>query len=205
MSSRRSRIRFLQAARTILRPAKRSIMQLLAGIGIAVTLPLVPIGFLGEPVRDPNRLRYMIATLQLEMMGKALHQYRADCGRYPKAAEGLAALVLDNNTTGWRGPYLDTLPLDPWGRSFAYESFRDPPRIVSYGADGKPGGKFFDADLPDGSLVRPIPESPYEVRANRIRIGLWVSACLVFAGCLYALIRASRSSHRRVLALPASN
>ena len=195
VSCRRSRIRPLQAARMIIRPAQRSITQLLAAIGIAVTLPLVPTGFVGEPVRDPNRIRYMIAVLQLETLDKPLHRYRADCRRYPDAGEGLTALVLSNNTTGWRGPYLAKLPRDPWGRSFVYESFGNPPRILSYGADGVPGGEFFDSDLSNASLIRSIPESPYEVRANRIRIGLWFTASLVFAGSLYGLVRASRSLH----------
>jgi hypothetical protein len=162
----------------ILYPARRPLIQLLGAIGIAATLPLIVWGVFGGPVRDPNRLRYMVAALQLKTFDEVLQRYRAD----------------NNKTPGLTGPHLDKLPLDPWGRPYVYESF-DPPRIVSYGADGVPGGRFFDADLTSADPIRSIPESPYEVRVNRIRIVLGISALLLFVGSLYQLVRASRAAH----------
>jgi general secretion pathway protein G len=54
---------------------------------------------------------------------KALEAFRNDCGRYPCMAEGWAALMQcpTNIPAGrWHGPYLDKIPVDPWGNDFVY-------------------------------------------------------------------------------------
>jgi type II secretion system protein G len=73
-------------------------------------------------------------------------------GHYPSSADGLRALVAkparDRN---WHGPYLDRSDgiIDPWGRPYLYT----PPSngsaavIMSFGADGKPGGSDEDQDV----------------------------------------------------------
>jgi general secretion pathway protein G len=100
-------------------------MLLLGAIGIAVTLPTVVItllslavGQFGDRMPDGNRINYIIATERLKKLNDALQRYRVDCGRYPTPDEGLAALVLDYRTRGWRGPYLDEVPVDAWRRPY---------------------------------------------------------------------------------------
>ena len=52
------------------------------------------------------------------------------------------------------------VPLDPWSRGYAYVLNGDSaPEVLSYGADGKPGGELFDADISTSNLGRTIPES----------------------------------------------
>jgi hypothetical protein len=51
---------------------------------------------------------------------------------------------------------------------------------MSYGADGAPGGKLFNADLSNLTLSQPIPESPYEVGRHLIDIAIWIAALFVF-------------------------
>jgi len=89
------------------------------------------------------------ARSQIEMLGAALDAYRLDNGRYPTTAQGLAALwqapTQDPAPTTWRGPYLrKEVPLDPWGRPYAYlcpgQHNAAGYDLVSYGADGQPGG-----------------------------------------------------------------
>jgi general secretion pathway protein G len=53
----------------------------------------------------------------------ALDRFEIDCGRYPTTSEGFAALINcpTNTTSGrWRGPYLDAIPIDPWGNEYVY-------------------------------------------------------------------------------------
>ena len=96
------------------------------------------------------------ARSQIEMLGAALDAYRLDNGRYPGSDQGLGALWQAPQTEprplSWRGPYLrKDVPLDPWGRPYIYKSpgEQNPGGydLVSYGADGQPGGEGEAADV----------------------------------------------------------
>lgn len=94
------------------------------------------------------------AKAQIESFGRALDAYRLDTGHYPSTEQGLAALVTKPaNEPKWNGPYLQkAVPLDPWGRVYAYKSPGAAGAdfdLVSYGRDGQPGG---DGDLADVSF-----------------------------------------------------
>ena len=54
---------------------------------------------------------------------QALRLYALDHGgKLPSAAEGLQVLVEPvKQDPRWRGPYLDTLPVDAWGQPFQFE------------------------------------------------------------------------------------
>jgi general secretion pathway protein G len=95
------------------------------------------------------------ARSQMEMLGAALDAYRLDNGGYPSTAEGLGALwqkPATGDLPNWRGPYLrKDVPLDPWGHAYQYVA---PGNVnvngydlLSYGADGQPGGEGENADL----------------------------------------------------------
>jgi len=95
------------------------------------------------------------AKSQIEMLGTALDSYRLDNGAYPNTQQGLGALwekpAIDP-PSNWRTPYLrKPVPADPWGRpySYIYPGQQNPSGydLVSYGADGKPGGAGDDADI----------------------------------------------------------
>jgi len=58
----------------------------------------------------------------------------------------------DIDAAGWHGPYIDNADMlkDPWGKNFIIVApgEKNPDfDIVSYGADGKPGGKGEDEDI----------------------------------------------------------
>lgn len=95
------------------------------------------------------------AKSQIEMLGTALDAYRLDNGHYPTTQQGLDALWIMPTVdppTNWRGPYLrKPVPLDPWGAAYIYMS---PGQVnpngydlLTYGADGRPGGTGEDADI----------------------------------------------------------
>ncbi|MEO8024114.1 MAG: type II secretion system major pseudopilin GspG [Polaromonas sp.] len=91
-----------------------------------------------------SKSKAKIAKAQIESLDKALDQYRLDIGNYPTAEQGLGALNLQPaGVSKWQGPYLKkALPLDPWDNAYVYvlQAGASTVDIISYGADGKPGG-----------------------------------------------------------------
>ena len=104
----------------------------------------------------PGEAKQTKAKIQIESLETAIMLYKLDSGRYPDTEQGLEALVQIPETgiipTKWRqGGYLEKgkLPLDPWGNPFVYLSpgTHGDYDIISYGADGVPGGEGEDRDI----------------------------------------------------------
>lgn len=119
------------------------VIAILGLLGVLGTIQLT--GYLGNARTDT-------AKLQLDQLITALDLYRVDVGRLPTTEEGLNSL-LDRpvNIARWRGPYLRKIQAinDPWGRLFSYRSPGEHAEydLVSYGADGKPGGEGENLDI----------------------------------------------------------
>ena len=85
-------------------------------------------------------------------LDEALKRYRFDCGNFPSSEVGLKGLM-DNSAgcSNWKGPYIEwgiDVTKDAWGRPFVYQLVEEGrATIISYGADGKPGGSGQDTDL----------------------------------------------------------
>ncbi|MEO8028852.1 MAG: type II secretion system protein GspG [Bryobacteraceae bacterium] len=157
-------------------------------------MAVILIGLRGHSPTDIDRLKHRAAVWQMEAFLKALDRYRADCRGYPDEHDGLEALVSDPGVPGWAGTYISQIPLDPWGRSYVYRAGAGaiPPEILSYGADGKPGGEYFDADISGLKPGFTIGPSPYDVRARRIRLAVWVGAWVFLAGSCFLLCWTTR-------------
>lgn len=105
--------------------------------------------------RNVNDARVATAKAQIESFGTALDAYRLDHGRYPSTAQGLDALwqkPVIEPPVGWTEPYLrKPVPVDPWGRPYVYVApgTVNPGTydLLTYGADGRPGGVGEDADI----------------------------------------------------------
>ena len=105
-------------------------------------------------IRQLGAAKHRVAEQSVERLAGILDLYRLDVGNYPTTQQGLAALnVAPAGVAGWGGPYLkdETSIKDPWGHEYAY---RSPSQraghsldIISYGADGRPGGEGEDADI----------------------------------------------------------
>jgi general secretion pathway protein G len=71
----------------------------------------------------------------------ALGLFETDNGFYPKSLQEL--LQQPGNAKNWHGPYLEKLPLDPWGNPYIYYyPGKHNPRgydLLSVGPDGKEG------------------------------------------------------------------
>lgn len=90
------------------------------------------------------------AAVQISDLEKTLEIFKLDVGRYPTAEEGLDALVTKPaNATAWSGPYLKGgVPLDPWSHPYVYKpGAGGTVEIMSFGADGTPGGEGENADI----------------------------------------------------------
>jgi len=81
------------------------------------------------------------AQAQIELLGQALDLYRLEKHKYPTSDEGLDAIK----------SYLKkSIPKDPWGNDFIYESPGKEGRgydLISYGADNAEGGEGTDLDI----------------------------------------------------------
>ncbi len=82
----------------------------------------------------------------------ALKMYRIDNFQYPSTEQGLEALVTRPSITpvprNWKN-YLETLPVDPWGRPYLYVSPGEAHDydIYTLGADGLSGGEGTNTDM----------------------------------------------------------
>ena len=64
-----------------------------------------------------------VTRYQLRRVQTGLVHFRLDTGRFPTGQEGLAALVnRPAGLAGWKGPYLDQIQNDPWGRPYVYNA-----------------------------------------------------------------------------------
>jgi len=99
-----------------------------------------------------DKAKATAAKAQINAFNTALGMYKLDTGVFPTTEQGLQALrVKPNGVNQWQGPYLpQEIPVDPWGRPFIYKypgDHGDEPDVISYGADGQPGGENMNADI----------------------------------------------------------
>ena len=86
------------------------------------------------------------ALSQISSLEAALDTYRLDVGEYPDSLEGLRENI--SGRAAWNGPYLRrSVPLDPWGNEYVYDSNGREFTLSSYGPDGEQGGEGDDADI----------------------------------------------------------
>ena len=133
--------RHLQAGFTLI-----ELMVVLVIIGVLAAL-IVP-----NVLDRADDARVMAARTDVNNLMQALKLYKLDNQRAPTSEQGLQALVA-KPTAGpipqnWK-PYLDKLPNDPWGRPYQYlnPGIKGEIDVMSFGADGQPGGEGKNADV----------------------------------------------------------
>jgi general secretion pathway protein G len=120
---------------------------------VVVTIIAMFVGLVGVNVfKKADEAKRVDARAQIANFTNALGLYKLETGAYPPTNVGLQALrVRPENMPNWNGPYLaKDVPLDPWGRPYLYKypgEHGDEPDIISYGADGEPGGEGNNADI----------------------------------------------------------
>jgi len=99
-----------------------------------------------------DKARKTAARAQINAYVTALGAYKLDTGVFPTTEQGLQALrVKPENVGNWQGPYLTKeIENDPWGHPYLYKfpgEHGDEPDLISYGADGQPGGDGINGDI----------------------------------------------------------
>jgi general secretion pathway protein G len=104
----------------------------------------------------PDEAKQVRAKMDISALETALKLYKLDSGMYPNSEQGLQALVQKPESGAipkkWRtGGYLEKgkVPKDPWGNDYVYLSpgLKGDFDILSYGADGVPGGENENKDI----------------------------------------------------------
>ena len=121
------------------------VVVVILGILAAIVVPRV--------MERPGEARVTRAHQDIQGIVTALSLYKLDNFVYPSTEQGLDALV--NKPSGqpdapnWKGPYLERIAKDPWGKPYMYQhpGQHGDVDIYSYGADGKPGGDGEAADV----------------------------------------------------------
>jgi general secretion pathway protein G len=105
-------------------------------IGILAALVIPKIAGRSEQAR--------VTAAQADINGgikSALGAFEVDNGFYPKRLQDL--VQQPNNAKNWHGPYLDKIPVDPWGNPYVYyypgKHSQNSYDLLSIGADAKEG------------------------------------------------------------------
>lgn len=124
---------------------KRACFTLLE-IMIVVTIIAVIAGMaIGHFANIDTGAKVKLTKTQIKQVEDKLMIYKLLEGDMPGTEDGFAALTVGNN------PILEKVPQDGWSRDLMYENPGTVSSknydISSYGADGKPGGEGYDADI----------------------------------------------------------
>lgn len=108
---------------------------------------------------EPDEARRTKAQVQIRSLEEALSMFKLHNGFFPSTEQGLQALVTKPETgripTSYKeGGYIRQIPLDPWGNPYVYLSpgVHGDFDLMSYGADGEPGGEGKNADIENWNL-----------------------------------------------------
>ncbi len=129
-------------------------LSLIETLIVLVIIGLVSAMIIPNVISRPDDARVTVARNDIASLAAALQLYRLDNRTYPSTAQGLVALAerpgREPVPRNWHPEgYLDTLPLDPWGNPYVYRMPGESGAfdLMSLGADGKPGGENYDADI----------------------------------------------------------
>ena len=121
------------------------VVVVILGILAAIVVPRV--------MERPGEARVTRAKQDIQGIITALNIYRLDNFNYPSSEQGLQALTVkpsgDPDAPNWKGPYLDGIPKDPWGKPYQYQrpGQHGDIDVFTYGADAKAGGEGEAADI----------------------------------------------------------
>jgi general secretion pathway protein G len=114
---------------------------------VEILLVVVIIGILAALVipriaGSSERARVTAATTDINGgIKSALGAYEVDMGSYPRSLQDL--ITAPSDARNWHGPYLDSLPQDPWGHPYIYifpgKHLAGSYDLLSAGSDGKQG------------------------------------------------------------------
>ena len=120
---------------------------------VVVIVILVMLASLAAPMyfRYIRQAKVSTAKTQIKLLEDAIIGYKLDVGSFPSSEDGLQALIENpGDSEKWKGPYIKpAVPKDPWGNDYVYTCPGEHGDfdLLSYGADGQPGGTDENADI----------------------------------------------------------
>lgn len=143
-------------SRTPAQVKKRAGFTLIELMVVIVILSILAVYVAPKLVGREEQAKQVKARVDIQGLETALKLYKLDNGRYPTTEQGLEALVEPPDTgkvpENWReGGYVEKSKIssDPWGNDYIYlcPGSHDDYDIISYGADGEPGGEGDNKDI----------------------------------------------------------
>lgn len=126
--------------------AELMVVIVILGLLATVVVPRV-VGYLGKA-------SVTVAKMDITSIAEAIKNYQIqNGGRLPESLD----VLIQKDDDGNQFLELDELPVDPWGNEYEYTPEYDGPgtfRVLSYGADGEPGGEGENADIDDKSAKK---------------------------------------------------
>jgi general secretion pathway protein G len=115
------------------------LMVVIAILGILITLVATNVG---SKVDESRQTRAQAGCSEIT---RALEDYRFKRGKMPNSLEDLLQPDPKNNDLA----YIDDASRlkDPWDHPYALKQDGKKYQVISYGADGEPGGEGFDRDI----------------------------------------------------------
>ena len=141
----------MRRSRSSFRPPSRSAQSGFSLIEIIIVTVLIGgiVAFAASQILGGgDRAKANLAKAQVQTVAQKVQSYETDTGTLPATLDELVSAP--GNAEGWMGPYAKSAELnDPWKRPLEYRvpGETGPFDLVSYGADGKPGGSSVDADI----------------------------------------------------------
>jgi general secretion pathway protein G len=88
-----------------------------------------------------EQARDTAARTQIASFKMALDAFEVDNGYYPKGHNGLQDLIVQpRGANAWHGPYLESIPKDPWGNEYIYDCpGKHNPSSYDISSGGQPG------------------------------------------------------------------
>lgn len=123
---------------------------------VIVILSILAVYVAPKLVGREEQAKQVKARVDIQGLETALKLYKLDNGMYPTTEQGLEALVNPPESgkipKNWReGGYIEKgkIAKDPWGNEYIYLSpgSHGDYDIISYGADGEPGGEGENKDI----------------------------------------------------------
>jgi general secretion pathway protein G len=151
-------------------------LSFLAGVGIGLITPMLIVLLLARTLTAmyaglDGDGTYGIAVVGTRELAAAIDRYRGQYHHIPEAREGLSKLAPE---------FLPSIETDPWGHPYIYDpTGPDWADVLSYGADGKPGGSGADSDLSARfGRLGPHPPSVLRTLVTVLLVGLPLGAAL---------------------------
>lgn len=132
------------------RRAAFTLMELLV---VVIILGILAATIIPQFMGATEDARVSAAKANVSQLASAVERFNIHMDRYPTTEEGLKVLVDPpaGDDKKWRGPYVSSIPLDPWQMPYQYRNPSTHRRVGfdvwSRGADKADGGEGEGADI----------------------------------------------------------